>query len=440
MSGEARQINSFEPVLTAGVTGTVMDGWTESLEEYRSKGGYEGLKRGLEIGPDQVLEEVKAANIRGRGGAGFPAGTKWSFMPRDRKEPHYIAVNADESEPGTFSNRPILEQRPHLLLEGALLAAYATLSEAIYIYIRMEYYESHRQVARAIAEAREAGLVGRNIMDSDFSCEIYIHPGAGAYICGEETAMLESLEGRRGYPRLRPPFPAVYGLFKKPTAVNNVETLAIVAEVIRRGVDWYRSIGTEKSPGMTVYSISGHVERPGNYELPLGVTMRQLLYDHAGGIRNGNRLKAVFPGGSSVPVLFEDELDCVMDFDGPDRYGTYLGSTGIIVMDETVCQVWAALNLMHFYEEESCGQCTPCREGTNWLHKILTRLESGHGVPGDVELLEDICKHIAGRSICALGEFATGCLVKTIPRYREEFQAHIEQRKCPFEKGYMEFK
>ncbi|MEN6626921.1 MAG: NADH-quinone oxidoreductase subunit NuoF [Candidatus Sumerlaeia bacterium] len=431
--------NSYKPVLTHGVTGTVYSGSAESLADYRAKGGYDGLKRALEMGPDKVLELIKAANIRGRGGAGFPAGVKWGFIPRNRERPHYVCVNADESEPGTFSNRPVLEQRPHLLIEGALIAALATLAENVYIYIRKEYYEAARQMRRALDEARDAGLVGRGILGSEFNCEIAIHLGAGAYICGEETALIESIEGKRGYPRNRPPFPAIQGLYMSPTVVNNVETLAIAAEVMRRGGEWFKGLGTEKSPGMTVYSISGHVKRPGNYELPLGVTMRELIYDYAGGIRDGNKFKAVFPGGSSVPMLFEDELDVVMDFDGPRKYGTFLGSTGIIVMDETVCFAWASLNLMHFYWEESCGQCTPCREGTNWMYKILKRLENGQGVQGDVELLEEICGNITGRSICALGEFATGSLVRTIPRFREEFQAHIDQGKCPFEKGYTKF-
>ncbi len=431
--------NSYEPILTVGVTGTVYSGWSEGLADYRAKGGYDGLKRAVEIGPDKVLELVKAANIRGRGGAGFPAGVKWGFIPRNRERPHYVCVNADESEPGTFSNRAVLEQRPHLLIEGALIAALATLSENVYIYIRKEYYEAARQMQRAIDDARDAGLIGKGILGGDFHCEVAIHPGAGAYICGEETALIESIEGKRGYPRNRPPFPAIQGLYMCPTVVNNVETLAIAAEVLRRGADWFKSLGTEKSPGMTVYSISGHVKRPGNYELPLGVTMRELIYDVAGGIRDGNKFKAVFPGGSSVPMLFEDELDVVMDFDGPRQYKTFLGSTGIIVMDETVCFVWASLNLMHFYWDESCGQCTPCREGTNWMYKILKRLEAGQGVQGDVELLEDICGNIAGRSICALGEFATGSLTRTIPRFRSEFQAHIDQGKCPFEKEYMKF-
>jgi NADH-quinone oxidoreductase subunit F len=439
MASATSNNGNYKPILSDGVTGTVYSNWLESLKDYQSKGGYDGLKRTIEAGPDATLQTIKDANVRGRGGAGFPAGVKWGFIPRNREKPHYICVNADESEPGTFSNRPVLEQRPHLLIEGALIAAFATFAETVYIYIRKEYYECTTHMEAAIEEARAAGLVGKKILGSDFNCEVYVHNGAGAYICGEETALIESLEGKRGYPRLRPPFPAIQGLYMCPTVVNNVETLAICAEVMRRGLDWFKSLGTEKSPGMTVYSVSGHVKKPGNFELPLGVTMRELIYNHAGGIRDGNKFKAVFPGGSSVPLLFEDELDVIMDFDDPKRYGTYLGSTGIIVMDETVCLVWAALNLLHFYHDESCGQCTPCREGTGWMHKILKRLEAGKGQPGDVELLESITKNIVGRSICALGEFSTGSLSKTIPRFREEFQAHIDKGCCPFEKVYTKF-
>ena len=430
----------YTPVITQGVTGTVYTGTIEKLDAYRAKGGYDGLKRAVEMGSDAALQLVKDANVRGRGGAGFPAGVKWGFIPRNRNKPHYVCINADESEPGTFSNRPVLEQRPHLLLEGAIIAAFATLSETVYIYIRKEYYDAIAHVQAAVDEAYGAGLLGKGIFGSDFNCDIYLHTGAGAYICGEETALIESLEGYRGYPRLRPPFPAIEGLYQSPTVVNNVETVSIVAEIFRRDVAWFKSIGNEKSPGMTVYSVSGHVKKPGNYELPLGISLRELLFDVCGGIRDNNKFKALFPGGSSVPMIFEDELDMIMDFDTPKTYGTYLGSTGIIVMDETVCMVWAALNLMHFYWDESCGQCTPCREGTGWMHKILHRLEDGHGLPGDVDLLFDITQNITGRSICALGEFSTGSLVKTIPRFREEYQRHVDEKCCPFKKDYTVFR
>lgn len=436
----AAKDEKYIPVLNYGVTSIVAYDQAESLQDYMNRGGYSGLIRALEsMTPNDLLAFIKDAAIRGRGGAGFPAGIKWGFIPRNRDNPHYVCVNADESEPGTFSNRVILEQRPHLLLEGAALCAYATLSETVYIYIRKEYYEGVKQVQYAINDAYAAGLLGKNIKGSGFNLDIYVHTGAGAYVCGEETALIESIEGKRGYPRLRPPFPAIQGLYMSPTVVNNVETIAIAALVMQKGLDWFKSIGTEKSYGMTTYCISGHVKKPGNYELPLGVPLRELIYDYAGGIRDNNQLKAVFPGGSSVPMLFEDELDVIMDFDSPMKLGTYLGSTGIIVMDETVCMAWTALNLMHFYWDESCGQCTPCREGTGWMHKILERIEEGHGLAGDIDLLLDICKNIAKRSICALGEFATGSLVRTIPRFRDEFQAHIDEGKCPFKKEYTQF-
>jgi NADH-quinone oxidoreductase subunit F len=431
---------TFEPVLTAGVTGVCLGGWVESLADYRAKGGYDGLKRAIqEHKPGDVIEMVKEASVRGRGGAGFPAGVKWGFIPKEKKGPHYVCVNADESEPGTFSNRPIMEQRPHLLLEGTMICAYAVQSEAAYIYIRGEYLDCIREVQKAIDDAYDAGLLGKNIMGTEFCLDIHVHSGAGAYICGEETALLESLEGKRGYPRLRPPFPAIEGLYQRPTVINNVETLACVSLIFQKGVEWFKSVGTEKSPGPKVYSISGHVRNPGNFEAPLGITLRELIFERAGGIRDGNKFKACTPGGSSVPMLFEDELDVVMDYEGPRQYGTFLGSTAIIVMDETVCMVWAALNLMHFYWDESCGQCTPCREGTNWMHKILKRMEAGQGRQGEVELLEDICRKIAGRSICALGEFSTGSIVRTVPRFRDEFQAHIDGKGCPFPKTFREF-
>lgn len=434
--------STFEPALSEGMVGVIRCQGSEKLADYRAKGGYDGVKRVLEeLPPAEVIEQVKEACIRGRGGAGFPAGVKWGFIPKEKTGPHYVCVNADESEPGTFGNRPIMEQRPHLLLEGTIICAYAVRAETAYIYIRGEYYDSIAQVQAAIDELYAAGLLGKRILNTDFNLDIHIHSGAGAYICGEETALLESIEGKRGYPRLRPPFPAIEGLYRRPTVINNVETLACVSLVFQKGIEWFKSIGTEKSPGPKVFSISGCIRKPGNYEAPLGVTLRDLLYDEkfGGGIRDGNKFKACTPGGTSVPMLFEDELGCAMDYEGPREYGTFLGSTGIVVMDETICMTWAALNLMHFYWDESCGQCTPCREGTGWMYKILTRLERGEGEAGEIELLENICKNITGRSICALGEFATGSLVRTIPRFREEFQAHIDGKCCPFDKKYTEF-
>lgn len=426
---------AYKPILMEGVSSTLLaDGRRETLDDYRAKGGYEGLSRALgEMEPAGVIEMIKDAVVRGRGGAGFPAGMKWDFIPKDRAKPHYVCCNADESEPGTFSNRVVLEQRPHTLIEGVLLSCYATLAETGVIYIRGEYFDAIAQMNAAIEEARAASLLGENILGSGFNCDIFVHSGAGAYVCGEETALLESIEGRRGYPRLRPPFPAIEGLYGCPTVINNVETLAICGQIARRGVEWFKSIGTEKSPGMTVYCLSGHVKRPGNYEAPLGTTLRELIYDYAGGIRDGHTFKACFPGGSSVPMMFEEALDCPMCFDFPREFGTFLGSTGMIVMDETVCMVWASLNLMKFYSHESCGQCTPCREGTGWMRKILTRIESGGGREEDIDILLDICGKIAGRSICALGEFATASIASGVTRFRDEYMAHIEQGGCPYQ-------
>jgi NADH-quinone oxidoreductase subunit F len=319
----------FKPILTVGVTGTCLDGYVERLADYRAKGGYEGLKRVLENhSPADVINLVKEAGVRGRGGAGFPAAVKWGFLPKEKKGPHYVCVNADESEPGTFSNRPIMEQRPHLMIEGTIICAYAVQADAAYIYIRGEYYDCIRETQRAIDECYAAGLLGRRILDTNYSLDIYIHRGAGAYICGEETALLESIEGKRGYPRLRPPFPAIEGLYRRPTVINNVETLACVSLVFQKGVPWFKSIGTEKSAGPKVYSISGHVKKPGNFEAPLGVTMRELIYDFAGGIRDNNKLKAVTPGGSSVPMIFEDELDMIMDYDEPGNWERILVRPG----------------------------------------------------------------------------------------------------------------
>jgi NADH-quinone oxidoreductase subunit F len=436
---------TYEPlaILNAGVTGAVRGKWRESLDEYRQqRNGYAGLKKVLaKHEPKQVVDMVKESGLRGRGGAGFPAGMKWGFIPPKGAKPHYVCCNADESEPGTFSNRSTLEQRPHLLIEGMAICGYAVSAEAGYIYTRGEYHDAIRVMEEAIAEAHDAGLLGKNILGSGFDFDLYVHPGGGAYICGEETALLESLEGRRGYPRLRPPFPAVEGLYACPTVINNVETLADVALIFQNSVEWFRGFGTEKSPGTKVFCLSGQVKRPGIYEAELGVPLRTLIFDEkfAGGMRDGKAFKACCPGGSSSPLLFEDHLDVAMDYEGPPQHGSVLGSTAIIVMDETVCLVWAALNLMEFYHHESCGQCTPCREGTGWMHKILKRLETGEGRKEDIETLESICDNIAGRSVCALGEFATGVVKTAIGRFREEFLEHVRRKKCPFDKGFMSF-
>jgi len=419
--------SAFEPVLTwnAGVPDA------QRIEVSLSRGGYQGLAKVLaEQTPAELIELVKRSELRGRGGAGFPTGPKWGFLPKDGR-PHYLICNADESEPGTFKDRFLMETDPHLVIEGCLLAAYAIEAPVCYIYIRGEFLEQTRVLERALAEAREHGYLGRNIRGSGFDCEVYLHRGAGAYECGEETALLESLEGKRGLPRVKPPFPASVGLFGCPTAINNVETLANLPCIVTRGADWYRSIGKEKNTGPKLYCLSGHVRRPGVYEGPLGVPLRELIFEHAGGLREGHRLKAVIPGGSSVPVLTEEHLDTPMDFDSLLRAGSMLGSAGVIVMDETTCMVWTAAKLMQFYRHESCGKCTPCREGTDWLLQILERLEHGQGRAGDIDLLADVCDNIGGKTLCPFGDGAVVPVTSTLARFGEEYEFHMREKRCP---------
>jgi NADH-quinone oxidoreductase subunit F len=419
--------SSFEPVLTrnAGVPDS------QRIEVYLSRGGYEALTKALaELQPAELIELIKRSELRGRGGAGFPTGVKWSFLPQDGR-PHYMICNADESEPGTFKDRFLMENDPHLVIEGCLLAAYAVEARACYIYIRGEFREQASILERALAEARERGYIGTNIRRSGFDCEIYLHRGAGAYECGEETALLESLEGKRGLPRVKPPFPASVGLFGCPTAINNVETLANVPHIVMRGAEWYRSIGRKRNTGPKLYCLSGHVRRPGVYELPLGVPMRELIFGHAGGIREGHNLKAVIPGGPSVPVLTAEHLDTRMDFDSLVEVGSMLGSAGVIVMDETTCMVWTAGTLMEFYRHESCGKCTPCREGTDWLARILDRIERGQGRPEDIELLADVGDNIAGKTLCPFGDAAVAPIASTLAHFREEYELHVREKRCP---------
>ncbi|MBN1516819.1 NADH-quinone oxidoreductase subunit NuoF [Candidatus Sumerlaeota bacterium] len=414
---------------------TLVSDFRESLDSYRNRGGYEAFDKVLrKLKPEDVQAEVKSANLRGRGGAGFPAGVKWGFLPKEPQPgaPHYLTVNADESEPGTFNNRPILEQYCHTLLEGIGITCFAIQSHHAFIFVRGEYFDAQKNLNAAIREAEEAGILGDKCMGHDYKLKVTVHSGAGAYICGEETSLLEALEGRRGYPRLRPPFPAIKGLYQCPTLINNVETIAWVPMIFRDGVDEFKKYGTEKSGGPTIYSISGHVKKPGNYEAPQTVTLRDLIYHYAGGIRNDNKFKMCFPGGTSVPLFFEDALDVMMDFDSPPSKGSFLGSKAIQVMDETVCPVWVCLNTMHFYRHESCGQCTPCREGSSWMYKILTRLERGTGTMEDIDMLEEICDKISGRSICALGDFSTAAPRSAIKRLRHEFEEHVKQGCCPF--------
>ncbi len=409
-----------------------------SLAGYRSRRGYEGLRRALSMPPDQVTAEVTKANVRGRGGAGFPAGKKWGFVPKNTGKPVYLACNADESEPGTFKDRQIMEEVPHLLVEGVLLACYAIGARTAYIYVRGEYPQSIRALEKAIEEARAANLVGKGILGTPFECEVWVHGGAGAYICGEETGLLSSLEGGRGYPRIKPPFPAVEGLWRSPTIINNVETLAAVAIVMRDGADAWLRLGTADTPGTRIFCVSGHVERPGWFEFETSVRLCDVL-EAAGGVWKGRKLKAVIPGGSSVPVLRADEIEVACDFGSMAKAGTLMGSAGVIVMDETTCMVDALLNLMEFYHHESCGQCTPCREGTGWLEKLVRRIEDGGGRPGDVDLLADVAETIggaaAGKTICFLADSAVMPTRSFTKKFRGEFEAHVTGKGCPFRKG-----
>jgi NADH-quinone oxidoreductase subunit F len=409
--------------------------WTEpqswSLETYERTEGYLGLRKALAMAPDEVITLVKDSGLRGRGGAGFPTGMKWGFIPQGDGKPHYLVVNADEGEPGTCKDAPLMMADPHELIEGIVISSYAVRCNHAFIYLRGELVHAGRRLENAIREAYAAGYLGRDILGSGFDLELTLHRGAGAYICGEETALLDSLEGYRGQPRLRPPFPAVSGLYGSPTVINNVETIASVPHIVQGGVAWWRSMGTEKSSGPKIFSLSGHVNRPGQYEMPLGTTLRELL-EVGGGVRDGHQLKAWTPGGSSTPMLTADHLDAPMDFEGMIEAGSLLGTTAIMVMDETVCMVRTALRLTEFYAHESCGKCTPCREGTYWMVQILQRLESGTGSEEDIATLLDACDNIFGRSFCAFGDGATSPIVSTIAYFRDEYVAHFTSGRCPF--------
>jgi NADH-quinone oxidoreductase subunit F len=405
------------------------------IDVYVAHGGYEAARKALTtMKPEEVTEQVKASNLRGRGGAGFGTGMKWGFLPKDTTKPIYLCCNADESEPGTFKDRAIIEWNPHLLLEGILLSSYAIKSHTCYIYIRGEFVFGAKRLEEEIAAAYARGYLGKNIFDTGYDLDVYVHRGAGAYICGEETGLIESLEGKRAYPRIKPPFPAVYGLFGCPTIVNNVETLACVPLIMQNGAAWFKSIGPESGPGPKIYCVSGHVEKPGLYELPMGTTLRSILYDHAGGIRGGKKLKAVMPGGSSFPILTADEIDVAMDFDSMRKINAFLGSAGIIVMDEDTCMVKALEIIDRFYHLESCGQCTPCREGTGWLHKLLVRLEQGDGKPEDIDLMDRICTNMMGNTVCVLADAAAMPTQSFLSKFRDEFIAHITEGGCPFKK------
>ncbi|CAB4873214.1 MAG: NADH-quinone oxidoreductase subunit NuoF [Actinobacteria bacterium] len=393
-----------------------------TLEGYRRFGGYGALASALKQDPDSIIQVVKDSGLRGRGGAGFPTGMKWGFVPQNDGKPHYLVVNADESEPGACKDIPIMMANPHALVEGVIIASYAIRASHAFIYIRGEVPNALRKVANAVEQARAAGFVGSNILGTDFSLEIVVHAGAGAYICGEETALLDSLEGYRGQPRLKPPFPAVAGLYASPTVINNVETIANIPYIIERGAAWLRQFGTEKSPGFKVFAVSGHVKRPGIYEAPLGITMRELL-DYAGGMRDGRTLKFWIPGGSSVPMLVEEHLDLPLTYEDMAGAGTMLGTGTPMVFDETVSVVKAVTRWLEFYKHESCGKCTPCREGTYWITGMLEKFEHGHGSVEEVDKIVHVCTQIAGRSFCALGDAAATPYPAALKYFRDEFLA-----------------
>ena len=404
--------------------------WT--LDSYEGSGGYAALETALGMSQDDVITLVKDSGLRGRGGAGFPTGMKWSFIPQGDGKPHYLVVNADESEPGTCKDIPLMMATPHTLVEGVIISSYAIRANHAFIYVRGEVLHVVRRLQRAVQEAYLAGHLGKDIHGSGFDLDITVHAGAGAYICGEETALLDSLEGRRGQPRLRPPFPAIAGLYAAPTVINNVESIASVPCIVQNGATWFGSMGTEKSKGMTLYSLSGHVKRPGQFEAPLGITLRELL-DLAGGVREGHELKFWTPGGSSTPILTAEHLDVPLDYEGVGKAGSMLGTKALQIFDETTCVVRAVLRWTEFYKHESCGKCTPCREGTWWLVQTLARLEKGQGEEKDLETLLDQCDNILGRSFCALGDGATSPITSSIQHFRDEYIAHFEQGGCPFD-------
>ncbi len=410
--------------------------WKEnstSLAVYEAGGGYAKLAEWLKREPEAIVEEVKKSGLRGRGGAGFPTGMKWSFLPKDNPKPRYMCVNADESEPGTYKDRVIIERDPHRLIEGTVVSCHAIRSKTAYIYIRGEFHEGARTLDKALAEARAKGYVGKNILGTGIDVEIHVHRGAGSYECGEETALIESLEGKRGQPRIKPPFPAVVGLYGCPTIVNNVETLVNVPLVLTRGAEWFAAFGTPKNGGPKLYSISGHVARPGSYEAPMGkISLAQLIYGegYAQGIRGGRKLKAVVPGGSSTPVLTAAEIDIPMDFDGVAKAGSMLGSAGTIVMDESTCMVWMAKNLSYFYKHESCGKCSPCREGTGWMLRLLTKIEAGEGQQADIDMLFKVADSIGGKTVCPFGDAAIAPPQSSLAKFRAEFDYHVREKRC----------
>jgi NADH-quinone oxidoreductase subunit F len=421
----------FEPILTARWG----DPEATGIDRYLATGGYQGLTKTLAMAPDDVIAEVKSSGLRGRGGAGFPTGQKWSFVPQNTGKPVYVVCNFDESEPGTFNNRELVERDPHQLIEGLIIASYAVRCRTAFVYCRGEFVWPATVLERAVAEAYDRGYLGPKVAGSDYALDVVVHRGAGAYICGEETALLESLEGRRGQPRLRPPFPAVEGLYASPTVINNVETLSNVPHILDRGAEWYTTIGTEKSAGPAIYSISGKVNRPGNYEAPMGTPARELIEDRAGGIVGGRSLKAWTPGGSSTPFLTAEHLDTAMDFDSVAAAGSLLGTKAMIVLDDGDCVVEAARRFTQFYAHESCGKCTNCREGTWWSSRILGRLQDGRGRPEDIDLVNQVASNMLFRSFCALADGAASPINSSIKFFREEYEEHVRLGRCPMQEG-----
>ena len=403
-----------------------------TIAGYKRHGGYDALATTFKSTPDEIIALIKESGLRGRGGAGFPTGNKWGFIPQGDKKPHYLVVNADESEPGTCKDMPLLLANPHSLIEGIIIGSYAIRANHSFIYLRGEVVHIYRRVMKAIEEAYAAGLLGKNILGSGFDLELTLHAGAGAYICGEETALLDSLEGFRGQPRLRPPFPAIAGLYAMPTVVNNVESIASVPAIISNGVEWFQSMGTEKSKGFTLYSLSGHVTNPGQFEAPLGITLREIL-ELAGGVRAGHQLKFWTPGGSSTPMFTAEHLDVPLDYEGVSAAGSMLGTKALQIFDETTCVVRAVLRWVEFYKHESCGKCTPCREGTWWLVQILKELEAGKGTEADLEKLLDLCDNIAGRSFCAFADGAVAPIISSLKYFRAEYILHQSNGGCPFD-------
>lgn len=408
-------------LLTPVLSANWADNRSWTLDRYEARGGYEAMRTALGMTPDDVTNLVKDAGLRGRGGAGFPTGMKWSFVPKDNPNPKYLVVNADESEPGTCKDIPLMMATPHTLVEGIIISSYAIGCHTAFIYCRGEVLHVIRRLQQAVREAYAAGYLGRNILDSGFDLDIIVHAGAGAYICGEETALLDSLEGRRGQPRLRPPFPAVAGLYASPTVVNNVESIASVPSILANGKDWFASMGTEKSKGMTIYSLSGHVKRPGQFEAPMGITLRQLI-ELSRGIRDGHELKFFTPGGSSTPILTAESLDLPLDYEGMAGAGSMLGTKALQIFDETTSVVRTTLRWVEFYKHESCGKCTPCREGSWWLVQLLMKFEAGTASEGDVDKMLDICDNIGGRSFCALADGAVACVTSAVKHFRDEFE------------------